>query len=419
MKNLILTIGTNPLPCYKSCLYFLQNYSTIKNVIFLVSKYNDNINQSSTKNYAIKIIELLELKNNTIKFEIIEIDNISDNESISKSMTKLQITGDTHFDYTGGTKSMCVHSYDSLKLKVKFTSSYVDSRKNVLYLENLRTTDNEKIANFDSIEINFDTLIKLHGYTRKEKNKTFKDPEYLKNITNLLNNSKPDKDILKKFLKEIGSIITLCNEYYSFDPDTKKIVTNIIKSKIQNLKDDELMKNSKFNIELNNDVLSRGKSENISKELTEYEGKWLDFYIHNMIKDYLCLDKCEKIEPTEFFREDNKTDKSDFEIDSSLLYKSTYIGISCTTTVGKKDCKAKGFEVLYRSSQLGGDNSKSILITRLGDSEIKDLEKDLEKEIGADISSIKILGETQLFDTNELIKEIEAFIKSEKVIKND
>ena len=38
------------------------------------------------------------------------------------------------------------------------------------------------------------------------------------------------------------------------------------------------------------------------------------------------------------------------------------IGISCTTANEKKLCKSKGFEIILRARQIGGDEGKAILI---------------------------------------------------------
>ncbi|MGC8651581.1 MAG: DUF1887 domain-containing protein, partial [Minisyncoccia bacterium] len=58
-----------------------------------------------------------------------------------------------------------------------------------------------------------------------------------------------------------------------------------------------------------------------------------------------------------------KRNSPNFELDIFLINGYQLIGISLTTSTRQGECKLKGFEVIHRVKQIGGDESKAILIT--------------------------------------------------------
>ena len=100
-----------------------------------------------------------------------------------------------------------------------------------------------------------------------------------------------------------------------------------------------------------------------------------------------------------------------------LLFGYQFFGISCTNSQDRALCKSKGFEIMHRSKQIGGDESKAILITFLSNQKAKDgneitpedLQKELETDTGGE-GNILVLGSNDL-RPNILAKKIEDFIK--------
>ena len=54
-----------------------------------------------------------------------------------------------------------------------------------------------------------------------------------------------------------------------------------------------------------------------------------------------------------------------FELDLYVIRGYQFFGISATTSMLESRCKLKSFEVLHRSNQIGGDESKAILVCPL------------------------------------------------------
>ncbi len=74
---------------------------------------------------------------------------------------------------------------------------------------------------------------------------------------------------------------------------------------------------------------------------------------------------------------------------------------------------SKGFEIIHRSRQLGGDESKSVLITRLNENECSKLQESLEQDIGASAKEILVLGKDDLKE-KILLKKIIKFINDDR-----
>ena len=84
-------------------------------------------------------------------------------------------------------------------------------------------------------------------------------------------------------------------------------------------------------------------------------------------------------------------------------------GISCTTDKKRSLCKSKGFEIILRSRQIGGDEAKAVLITRLSESNANELQDELILDTGQTESNIMVLGNDDL-KPEILLEKISEFI---------
>ncbi|RMD58070.1 MAG: hypothetical protein D6828_03055, partial [Nitrospirae bacterium] len=84
-----------------------------------------------------------------------------------------------------------------------------------------------------------------------------------------------------------------------------------------------------------------------------------------------------------------------FEIDVILIKGYQLVGVSCTTDSTKGLCKSKGFEIFLRTRQIGGEEARAVLVTRLKSSVRDELQDELEVDTGGK-ENILILGEEDL-----------------------
>jgi hypothetical protein len=388
-KILVLLIGTNPLPNYIVGSYLRKNYNKF---VLIYSAENKDINQYSTADYAKKLKKHLKLNNNNCT--LLPLSDIS-NPSIIRNDLKERFSkeneniDEVHLNYTGGTKTMVVHVYNFLKEKFddKFNASYLDARTNYIVYDD---KDSRKEIR-SSIDIS--TLVDIHLY-EKARDKlfyTFDNYKYCCNkssddknfdkifdkifdvIKKGIKNNKQE-DILNKFKKQSGDKQNYINGLYE----------NFFKEFSNNL-DEKDVKSVLNEVEKRKQPFFSG-------------GFWLEWYV------YLCLREKIKKELTEgeHFGINLKVKKSggsnDFELDIFIIYNSRLTGISITKGDNQGDCKLKGFEVIHRVKQIGGDESKAILITGLkkykdeSNKGTKKLQKDLSYVTGTAEDKIIVFG---------------------------
>jgi len=173
-KVLVLMVGTNPLPNYVVGSYLKENYDKF---VLIYSEKNENINQSSTADYADKLKEHLNLDNSNCDtycdtFSLSNVSNPSDIRDdlgiILEKFPKDNIN-EVHLNYTGGTKTMAVHVYNFLKenFNGKFNASYLDARSHKLIYDN---GERKSVNLKDKIKIDIDTLLSIHLYNKYNKN---------------------------------------------------------------------------------------------------------------------------------------------------------------------------------------------------------------------------------------------------------
>ncbi len=100
---------------------------------------------------------------------------------------------------------------------------------------------------------------------------------------------------------------------------------------------------------------------------------------------------------------------NNFELDVILLHGYQLTGISCATSSDKKQCKHKGFEIILRIRQIGGDEAKAIVATGMKSNDTRLVQKELMYDTGGNKKNIQVLGRDDL--KNDLfIRKIQQFI---------
>jgi len=99
-----------------------------------------------------------------------------------------------------------------------------------------------------------------------------------------------------------------------------------------------------------------------------------------------------------------------FELDVIFVHGYHLTGISCTVGFKKESCKSKGFEIIQRTKQIGGDEARAILITGSNKNQTKILQDELVFETGGSQNNVLALGIEDLRNEKLYIQKIEEFV---------
>lgn len=408
--SLILLIGTNPLPNYVVTQYFLQKVPNLKK-IFLIHSETTKF-QKGTETYAKRISELLKSKNqnSNLNFHYIALSDVSNASIIISDLQKqlyenLKNSHKIHLNYTGGTKSMGINVYKFLlkNFPDKTTFSYLDARTfQIVFDDEGRLSDDLR----KDISVSLEEILFLHDYERTNQ---------------------PDKNFeifqgaIRKFheIIEAGKIRDYFDSY-NRDKFTKnnKLIESV-RDLTNNLKDYKAEEPLLSIIQLlpeeyrifNSDGSYREpNSKRIAKSIVRFlDGEWLEYYVYSLLKEHFADKKIEIEIDIEIKRRDWPIGNLNFQIDLLLINGYQLVGISCTTSNRKDVCKGKGFEIFLRTRQIGGEEAKAILITRVPEESREKLEAELRIDTGGS-DNIIVIGEEGL-KSDELINRINDFIK--------
>ncbi|WPX08961.1 PDDEXK family nuclease [Anaerocellum danielii] len=436
-KILFITVGTNPLPVYVVAKYFEDSFN---NVVLISSEENRNIYQAGTRAYAEKIKDTLE--SNVEKYHIISLSNVANPAEIKRDLknhfknNKILFSKENiqkvHLNYTGGTKIMAVAVYNFLKEEYgeKFESSYLDARSYKLILED-GTVEPTFEDLREKVKIDIETLLKLHLYEVQEiKNdkKYIKDfgEKYYFEIINEMEKIVNDDNKRKAYLEWINNYFRKVFK----DKKDKQITTPTKLSKHLNKEENKKLIEDfesftpDFIWELLDKfpdgrkiitkkgklwVPDRNSTKNEIEDTIKFlDGEWLELYVYNQIKERLKNEQQSQndlLQKIDFGRSiiafKGKENRKAFEMDIFIIYGYQLIGISVTTATERHICKSKGFEVVHRTRQIGGDESRAILVT--GYKSPKDLEEDLSYETGTSTGKIIVFGPEDWKDIGQKI----------------
>ncbi len=433
--DLILLVGTNPLPNYVVGKYFLEELekgnfkegSKLQKIWLVCTK--------ETKDFASQLIKQLEISQ--VKIALKQLSDPSDPIIIARDfgslldeINKENPNSKIHINYTGGTKAMSVHAVKtalipllkkelsaSLNIEACFDKineqfSYLDARK--FKIKNDKgdlLVDN--LLEKSEVSIGLERLVELHKLKRANIDDGLKDKtnDSSKVLIELIEGGFVD---LKKISIYKGSIEDLSisklrdyilNPQNSISEESKKIV--------KTLPLEYQVFDDSGNYSLNSNLTVEK-----AKELVEYcNGKWLEHYIYNILKKELQLDTYINWEIHSDNWPKNKANDGkfliQFELDVLLIRGYQLIGISCTTGSARQEAKMKGMEMLQRSKQIGGDEAKTILITGMkGDNDVNQKPEFLQKELEIDTGgsgNILVLGIKDL-KKEILVDKIKKFI---------
>jgi len=433
-KDLVLLIGTNPLPNFVIAEYFLKKNKNIENIWLVHSEKVESYSQAGTLELAKNLEKIIKdrwkNKHENLQFPLEKIP-LSDVSSASKikanienMITKLKENKSFHFNYTGGTKSMSTHSYWGLNMvdDVEKSFSYLDGRNFRLILDE----SDEVIANDLRKEVNitFEELIELHGFVRKntksendEKNKLFS--KTLECFAGLIEKGK----LLEFYDKNNGYNRHLFeNNKGELAENEGQLKTNEgKKQKIDEFKPNKVFQDiiysmpEEYRLFDKNGVYKWGLSNSefektYYKALKYIDGGWFEEYIANIFEDEFCDNTGITFNTNCVIKKMEWNDPdANFELDVIMVNGYQLTGMSCTTAKQKYLCKSKGFEIIHRTKQIGGDEAKAVLITFMDNNTRKAVQEELLRDTGVIQGNICVLGINDLGKGN-LIKKIKKFI---------
>lgn len=430
IQHLVLLVGTNPLPNYVVAKYFLPRENELKK-IWLV--YSEKIgNQNSTRDLAEKLRNVLN-KITGVSFELLPLSDVSSAKKIESDIKEKLIPklkdGYVHLNYTGGTKAMSVHVYRTLEHELgdRCSFSYLDSRDYIL------KNDNGQFMSDDlrnEIFISFDDLINLHGCEKVKKNENPKWIEVIEEFEKLIidNKLKVYLEWANKFLKKVyfanNKFIDRLDKFIvhnqlpqnidKLNEKFKRDTSNFVMTLLEKIPPEYSIVNTDGSVWFPKNLLDNDSYIERLKPVVEdfLNGKWLEIYVAEIIKRN--LKELNTYNDNSIIVEENweirkKNARKPFEIDIIAMNGYQLCGISITTSDRELTCKGKVFEILHRVHQLGGSESKAILITCLPKSRLKRFKEDLKTISGATEDKLLVLCESDL-RPDELWKNIKRHI---------
>jgi len=424
ITDLVLLVGTNPLPNYVVADYLLQQQTALKTIWL--------IHSPATHTYAQNIQALIQSKNHSLdNIKLVQLSDVSRNEQIQNdtenhliSKLNLPVTH-LHLNYTGGTKAMVTHIYQTLKKNQEkmdsCTFSYLDANSFKLIYDDEVDLDSGDLR--QDINLSLPELLQLHGYekqsgeeppqvTSKAAIQLFKDAI----IENRLSQYFDDKTGFQRmmFIKKGKSDLAVrpseieSENFNGFQPnDLFHQITHEMPVKIFD-------KDKNFNIirveqaYLEADSKKTVTNKTFEKSIDFLAGTWLEEYVYDCLVTGLSQSFPEIKNIWLGWHIKKERPNYQFELDLVFLRGYQLFVVSCTTSDEKPLCKSKGFEVLLRSRQIGGDEARSIVVCRASQSNVEKLTQELQSDLGRK-ANICILGADDLHP-KDLVHKIKDFI---------
>lgn len=394
--HLALLIGTNPLPNFVVADYFLKKNPDLQNLHLIYSEEKQR--QKGTLRYAENLHRLIQKRHEgrKLRIELVPLSDISRASEISRDirsqlLSKLPQDAKIHLNYTGGTKAMSIHVYLEMRsfFKDSISFSYLDART-FRIIDDARGVISNDLR--DCIKINIAEITDLHGFERiNEPSPNFEEAV----------------NVFKKLINS-GNLDNYFNEYNRRLFTQKNNKGKLIEKKNQ-IKDE--LKNHQISGAILSVVRAMpeeyrffdncgtfkepSRNKQVEKAVRFLDGEWLEQYTFTVLRDNFTADNISVDRDWQIKDPEWRSPTQRFQLDVILIKGYQLIGISCTTSGKRHVCKSKGFEINHRTWQIGGEEARSVLITRLEKQNKNELEEELSINTGGE-KNIFILGKDDL-----------------------
>ncbi len=335
MNVLILSIGSNPLPNYIVANYLKHvkrddtpQMPVPDKIIFVYS--------SKTENFKKRIVEKLNIGDNisvgiNLGDKIREFDEIK--KRVFNKLTEFENIEAIHLNYTGGTKPMAVgisatvEEFKNCKTKIYSDLSPDELRLTLRNGEKYPLPDNIS----EKMNISIEDLYFLHDLEPKKIKLKREHSDFY-------------SDKFRKFLFE-----KVTNDKRG-DKDFYKLWNTESRKKDKKQDKEKLLNSIK---EVFNEKLDK------MKDLIKFVcGTWLEEYLFDVLSEL----KTEGDITDLAWNVEAKVKERNFELDVIVMKGIQSFVFTCTTAYKTGICKGKAFEGIYRSEQIGGEHSKTILV---------------------------------------------------------
>lgn len=414
MAILILLQGFNPLPNYVVAKYILGHDLDLLGehvdeiVIFYSKQTRHNI--SSTKGYAENLEKLLQSAG--VPMVLMPLTNINHGQTIHNEVQeslqrRIVERGLVHLNYTGGTKATGIHSYMTIQAMCEdshanFTASYLDDRHHMLYWDD----NGRRIPLVNEVSLSITDFLSLHSYkpistkgeTLHESRDNMHNTEALLSYMQSLWQNDPEKyrglqSAIKTLYfvhdKYVTSVCQLQKNFDALHPQLTAIWSRLEPVEPYLLTLQKLKESSRRN-ELSKSLIQRDKAT-----VDYIRGLWLEDYVRQQIQNAAINEM--SLTPEVFGQslKAKRDSEKEFELDLYLIRGYQLIGISVTTDTTESLCKSKGFEIIHRTRQIGGDGRVALLVTLLSDEKRDRIQEELKSD--TDISErFRVFGESDL-----------------------
>ncbi len=378
--DLVLLVGTNPLPNYVVGKFFLGENKGLERIWLVCSSGTAKIAQ----NLENSLKEVIKENNLKIEIRMPELKNESSVKYIeedfqSSKFNLLRKSKKVHLNYTGGTKAMAVHLHRLVGTINNDPSyfSYLDARS-------FKLIDDKDNVIVDDMRIpiilTMEQIIKLHGFKRNNKDTLYSFPDTIKKISDFINSNPPK---ISAFIEQRSK----ANESFPTKKEPSKSV---------NL-NDTYFNVYKEIVETIPQKYWKGSSDSFQGFNDQYVyklvngGEWLEIYTKLILeennKNFSSIYSNWEIKAISW---ETKSDQK-FELDVIIIKGYQLLGISCTIGEDRSECKKKGFEMSHRIKQIGGEEARTIVICGMKKQSAKELKDELLFDTGGK-DNIDIIG---------------------------
>lgn len=405
--DLILLIGTNPLPNYVAAKYFLKVNQDLNRIWLVCSLRGEK--QASTIPYG-KSLELLlksmHPKLNIGYINISDVTNASNIRAAIKNKNNEFEGKNIHLHYTGGTKAMVANIYYVLTAEFinipPIECSYLSAKDFKIYQDMVGTITGNLLS---EIAIPLKDLLKIHDFINKEPIILFKNNIIGQAVINYF-----DQNKILDILNETNELL---NYLRNRNSQLKKLSN--INPNWENYRPGKFAKLIDENTDEKNRVFNANGTKNnfqndhyVEEYAKFFEGGWLELLIYFLLEKEYSKDINISVNSNVVVRKAEWRDNN-FEIDVLVIKGYQLIGISITTSSNKHLIKNKGFEIIHRSRQMGGDEAKSILISFAGEDVVQAIHDELVSDTGNAKENLLVLG-IESFNKKKYIERIVKFI---------
>lgn len=433
--DLVLLVGTNPLPNAVTARFFQTRINSITRVWLVYSEDNPNTGQKGTTFLADNIARVIRAVSPTLVVMKSGLTDVSSAAALDEDLLRLVediqafSPGPIHLNYTGGTKAMAVHAYRSLERHfAEISYSYLDSRDFRLKLDGRETAFPYDLTGI--VGISLEELLNLHNMAAERK-KHDEGQERLKvlcaPVAQALDRSMVSMlGIQFKVKKKMQTAIHLYNKILDgkFLPDPAQADPDDWQKEWQQNFKPALEKAMRRNPDMVSmwamlpsapllelpplqSALARplfSLPANLINAWKYYlPGIWLEDYVYRTIRNGLTQDsKLSELENRGLLSiEPNIKARAgggnkEMELDGIFIKGYRLHNISCATSLDESTLKNKAFEAFFRAGQLGGDEARTVVVTPLASPGKQRVVKDLEVISGSQRKHLLILGADDL-----------------------